>query len=148
MRISTKGRYAIAAMIHLAQNYKNNEYITVISISENLDISKIYLEQVFSLLKRSGLVTSIKGSRGGYMLTRNPESVSVFEILSSIEGPLFEETKETVSEKTPEIETVMRSCVFNPLDQAVQASLKSISLQNLVEEVQKYSKENGYMFYI
>ena len=148
MRISTKGRYAIAAMIHLAQNYNNNEYITVISISENLDISKIYLEQVFSLLKRGGLVTSIKGSRGGYMLTRNPESISVFEILSSIEGPLFEETKETISDKSPEIEAVMRSCVFNPLDQAVQAALKSIPLQNLVEEVQKHNKESGYMFYI
>lgn len=62
MKISSKGRYGLAAMICIAQNCKNNECITIIKISEILGISKIYLEQVFSLLKRAGLVNSIKGA--------------------------------------------------------------------------------------
>ncbi|MEL7602247.1 MAG: Rrf2 family transcriptional regulator, partial [Bacillota bacterium] len=49
MRVSAKGRYALAAMLHMAQRADTGEYITVISISERLGISKIYLEQVFSL---------------------------------------------------------------------------------------------------
>ena len=60
MKISAKGRYGLAAMTYLARNYEAGTPITIISISEKLGISKIYLEQVFSLLKRARLVNSIK----------------------------------------------------------------------------------------
>ena len=56
MRISAKGRYALASVIHMAQQHHSGESVTLISISERLGISKIYLEQVFSLLKRGELV--------------------------------------------------------------------------------------------
>ena len=72
MKISAKGRYGLAAMTYLARNYASGSPITIISISEKLGISKIYLEQVFSLLKRARLVNSIKGSQGGYQLAREP----------------------------------------------------------------------------
>ena len=68
MRISAKGRYALAAAISMARQYGTGEHITAISISEKLGISKIYLEQVFSLLKRAGLVNTVKGAQGGYAL--------------------------------------------------------------------------------
>ena len=57
MRISAKGRYALASVVHMAQQQHSGESITLVSISERLGISKIYLEQVFSLLKRGELVT-------------------------------------------------------------------------------------------
>ena len=98
MRISAKGRYALAAMINIAQNYNNGRYITVISISEKLGISKIYLAPVFSLLKRGGLVTSVKGTQGGYLLTRAPKHITAYDILSSVELPLFEHVDKTVSQ--------------------------------------------------
>ena len=72
MKISAKGRYGLAAMTCLARNFASGSPITIISISEKLGISKIYLEQVFSLLKRAQLVNSIKGSQGGYQLSREP----------------------------------------------------------------------------
>ena len=62
MSISAKGRYGLAAMTHLAQCYQADMPITIISIAEKMGISKIYLEQVFSLLKRAGLVNSINGA--------------------------------------------------------------------------------------
>ena len=85
MKISAKGRYGLAAMTYLARNYASGSPITIISISEKLGISKIYLEQVFSLLKRANLVHSIKGSQGGYQLAREPRAISAYDILSSIE---------------------------------------------------------------
>jgi Rrf2 family protein len=85
MRISAKGRYGLAAMISMAQNSRKDEYITIISISERLGISKIYLEQVFALLKRANLVVSTKGSSGGYQLTRPSDRISAFDIISAIE---------------------------------------------------------------
>jgi Rrf2 family transcriptional regulator, cysteine metabolism repressor len=107
MRISAKGRYALAAVISMAQQYSNGEYITVISISEKLGISKIYLEQVFSLLKRGGLVRSVKGSQGGYQLARTPGRINVLDVLSAVENSLFEKTEETVSVGAPDIDTIL-----------------------------------------
>lgn len=74
MRISTKGRYALAALIKIAENHGSGEYITIASISEKLGISKIYLEQVFSLLIIGGIVTSVKGAQGDCRHLRRNET--------------------------------------------------------------------------
>ncbi len=65
VRISAKGRYGLIAVIYMAQLHQNGEYITIVKISEALGLSKIYLEQTFSLSKRTEIVTSIKGAQGG-----------------------------------------------------------------------------------
>lgn len=148
MRISAKGRYALAACIYLAEQYNREELTTVISISEKLDISKIYLEQVFSLLKRGDLVTSIKGSHGGYKLTKAPEEISSYEILAAIETAIFEEAKETVSEKAEEIEIAMQTLVFKSLNEVIVNSLKEVTLKQLYVESVRHKKDEGYMFYI
>ncbi|KPU46177.1 HTH-type transcriptional regulator CymR [Oxobacter pfennigii] len=148
MRISVKGRYAIIALINMAQLYNNGEYITIISISERLGISKIYLEQVFSLLKRGGLVNSVKGAQGGYQLSRVPQEITVYDILTAVELTLFERTEETVSPGFPEIETALRRSVFDPLDDAVKTALQGITLYDLADEIEKYRTDQGYMFFI
>jgi len=148
MRISAKGRYALAAVISMAQQYNNGEYITVISISERLGISKIYLEQVFSLLKRGGLVTSIKGAQGGYQLARMPGQITVLDVLSAVETSLFEKAEDTVLEKAPDIETAMRLSAFEILDRSVKGSLDKITLDNLITEAEKHKGEHAMMFYI
>ncbi len=148
MRISAKGRYALAATISIAQDYNKGEYITVISISEKLGISKIYLEQVFSLLKRGNIVNSIKGAQGGYQLAREPKDISVLEILSAVELSIFEDTENTVLEKAPEIEAAMRSNIFEALDSSIKNTIEKISLYDLVIESEKNKKEQGFMFFI
>ncbi|MEA4887890.1 MAG: Rrf2 family transcriptional regulator [Clostridiaceae bacterium] len=148
MRISAKGRYALAAMISMAQNYENGEYITVISLSEKLGVSKIYLEQVFSLLKRSSLLNSTKGAQGGYRLTRAPRLISVLDILSAIELSLFEKAEEAVAVKAPEIDRAMRAAAFEPLDEAVRTVLQQITLVDLINEVEKQKTDHNFMFFI
>ena len=66
VRISTKGRYGLAAMIYLGQHAQSNSHIPLIQLADALGISKIYLEQVFSLLKRAELVRSTKGTPVSY----------------------------------------------------------------------------------
>ncbi len=146
MRISSKGRYGLAAMISLAQNYASNECITIVSISEKLGISKIYLEQVFSLLKRAKLVLAVKGAQGGYKLSRNPQTIDVYEILLALEQSLFERTEESVSKDAAEIEKAMQQVVFSSIDTSVAASLKKVLLSDLVAEVENQTAD--YMFYI
>jgi len=148
MRISAKGRYALAAVINMAENHNNGEYITVVSISEKLGISKIYLEQVFSLLKRGGIVISVKGAQGGYQLARMPRQITVLDVLSAVELSLFEPAEETVQAKAPEIDTAMRSSVFDVIDSAVKKTLEKITLSDLVNEVEKHKADQGLMFFI
>ena len=147
MRISAKGRYALAAVISMAQNYNNGEHITVISISEKLGISKIYLEQVFSLLRRGKIVTSVKGAQGGYQLTRMPRQITVLDVLSSVELSLFEPAEGTVRSKAPEIEAAMRLSAFDVLDIAVKKTLEKVSIYDLITEAEK-QKDQGFMFFI
>jgi Rrf2 family protein len=148
MRISAKGRYALAAVISMAQQYQSGEFITLISISEKLGISKIYLEQVFSLLKRGELVTSVKGAQGGYQLARLPRQITALDVLTAVETGLFDKTEDTVPEKAPEIEYAIRFGAFDPLDQAVARSLSSVSLEELVQAAERHKSGGAVMFYI
>ncbi len=148
MRISAKGRYALAATTSMAQKYNKDEYITLISISEKLDISKIYLEQVFSLLKRGNIVTSIKGSQGGYQLSKAPHQITAYDVLSAVETSLFETTEETLSKNVPELESALRSTIYDSLDHSMKRTLQGISLYDLVLETEKYRSDQGLMFFI
>ena len=148
MRISSKGRYALAAVMDMAQQYANGEYITIISISEKLGISKIYLEQVFSLLKRAQLVLSVKGAQGGYQLTRAPGQITALDVLLAAEQALFEPTQQTVAEKAPAIEAALRASVFDTLDQTARTALKGITIADLIGEAEKHKTEQAMMFYI
>jgi len=148
MRISAKGRYALAAVVNMAQQYDSGEHITVISISEKLGISKIYLEQVFALLKKAEIVSATKGAQGGYQLTRMPGQITVLDVLLAVESSLFEQTQETVQEKAPDIELAMRLSAFDILDKNVRQTLSSITIADLVSEAEKHSENDAMMFYI
>jgi len=148
MRISGKGRYALAAVISMAQQYHSGENITVISISGKLGISKIYLEQAFSLLKRGGLVASVKGAQGGYQLTRMPNQMTVLDVLSAVDSALFEKAEETVLEKAPDIEAAMRLSAFDVLDRSVTDTLRKITLSDLISEAERQKADSALMFYI
>lgn len=148
MRISTKGRYALAAMTLMAQKADSEEIFPVLKISEALGVSKIYLEQVFSLLKRDGLVNSIKGAQGGYQLSRPAEEISVYDILSVAELSMFEKTEESVKEKAPDIESAMSELVFDRIDAVLAEILKEISLADLAKYANDYGLNGEYMFFI
>ncbi len=132
----------------MARQFNSGEYITVISISKNLGISKIYLEQVFALLKKADIVSATKGAQGGYQLTRPPEQITVLDILQAVELSLFEMTQDTVPEKAPDIEAALRSTIFNELDEKLKDFLRSITIADLVNEADKYKGNSAMMYYI
>ena len=148
MRISSKGRYGLAAMLHMAVHSRSNECITIISISERLGISKIYLEQVFSLLKRAELVVSVKGAQGGYKLAAPPDQITAGAILRAVETSLFEKTESSVTEEAAAIEQTLESMVWAPLDVAACKLLDSITLEEMAAQVKAHNNGDNYMFYI
>ncbi len=87
MKLSTKGRYGLRAMIDLAR-YSEEEPVSISSIAARQDISERYLEQLVGLLKKAGLVRSIRGATGGYVLSKSTGEISVGDVLRALEGSL------------------------------------------------------------
>jgi len=87
MRLSAKVEYGVRAMAVLAI-YHQGEPLPLREIAEQEQISLKFLEQIFPDLKRAGLVTSMRGSRGGYRLLRPPEEIRVGDIVRAVEGPI------------------------------------------------------------
>ena len=146
MRISAKARYRLAALVSMSGNSGNN-CTTVISLAEKLNISKIYLEQVFSLLKRSGIVTSVKGAQGGYYLSKPAGEITAFDVLSAIETSLFEGAEETVAASAPHIERALQEMAFRPLDHSIKKSLSGITIEDLSNKSAEYCGVD-YMYYL
>lgn len=88
MKISTKGRYALRLMLDIALDH-SGEPVRIKDIAARQEISEKYLEQIISVLNKAGLVKSIRGSQGGYLLTREPDKYTAGMILRVTEGPLL-----------------------------------------------------------
>ena len=87
MKISTKGRYALRLMLDVALN-SHGSAVPLRDVAQRQDISDKYLEQIVTQLSRAGLVRSVRGAGGGYLLTRDPAEYTVGEILRTLEGNL------------------------------------------------------------
>jgi Rrf2 family cysteine metabolism transcriptional repressor len=87
MRISTRGRYALRAMVDLAQHGGNGP-VSRLDISERQEISADYLAQLFVPLQSAGLVEGVKGPGGGYRLIRDPSSIRAGDVVRAVEGPV------------------------------------------------------------
>ena len=87
MRLTTKGRFAVTAMVDLAMRQTRGP-VTLAAISERQEISLSYLEQLFGKLRKGGLVKSVRGPGGGYQLARAATGVTVAEIISAVDEPI------------------------------------------------------------
>ena len=87
MRLTTKGRYAVTAMLDLAFHSQTNP-VTLTDIATRQTISLSYLEQLFARLRKAGMVTGVRGPGGGYKLSRSPELINIAEIISAVDEPL------------------------------------------------------------
>jgi len=85
MKLTTKGRYAVTAMLDLAIHYKDESPITLADISQRQDISLSYLEQLFARLRKHGLVESARGPGGGYRLARPASKISVGKVIDAVD---------------------------------------------------------------
>lgn len=144
MKVSTKGRYGLRAMIDLAM-YSKNDSVPLISIAERQDISKSYLEQVFSALRKAGLVKSIKGSQGGYVLAYDAEEITVGMILRALEGDLSVVPMED-EVITNRIESYIRDNIWNKIDERVFSFIDEYTLKDIVDDYME--QDPAPMYYI
>jgi Rrf2 family protein len=148
MKFSTKGRYGLRAMIDLSVYAKSGQ-VALNSIAERQNISLSYLEQVFSILKKAGLVKSVKGAQGGYMLAKSPSHTTAGDILRVLEGSLSViDEDEKASGKETAIRSCIRTCVWEKLDEAIISYMDSVTLEDLSRQYRKLNKLDDFTYYI
>ncbi len=148
MKISTKGRYGLRAMVDLAV-YSAGDHISLKSIAERQNISEGYLEQVFSTLRKAGLINSIKGAQGGYALADKPERITVGAVLRALEGNLSVIDEKSLEEKTNDkIEDCIREKVWSAINANINDMVDDINLDDLMNEYKKMANKQADMYYI
>ena len=135
MKISTKGRYGLRALIDLAQ-YSEIEPVSISSIATRQGISERYLEQLMTLLKKAGLIKSIRGAGGGYVLAKEMSDISVGDVLRALEGNL--EPVDCAAFNQQESCEAAGGCVtkyvWQRINESINRTVNEINLKQLVEE--------------
>lgn len=135
LKLSTKGRYGLRALIDLAQ-YSEIEPVSISSISARQGISERYLEQLMAKLKKAGLIQSIRGAGGGYVLDKKAEEISVGDVLRALEGNL--EPVECGALHPEEGCEAAGGCVtkyvWQRINESINRTVDEIKLDQLVKE--------------
>lgn len=140
MKISTKGRYGLRIMTDIADN-EINGCVSISDIALREHLSEKYLEQITTLLSKAGLVKSVRGSKGGYHLTRPAKEITVQDILTATEGSLAPVACAEDSECCENYCDCVTSFIWTKIYNAVTDVVSKISLEELVERNQKVDKK-------
>lgn len=145
MKLSTKGRYGLRAMIDLAR-YAEKEPVSIGSISARQDISERYLEQLMALLKKAGLITSIRGAGGGYVLAREADSVSVGDVLRALEGDLEPVRCGAFHDETgcQGADSCVTKYVWQKINNSINETVDEIKLSELVCESRAKNPDGNF----
>ncbi len=141
MKISTKGRYGIRALIDLVINSECGS-VTLKAISERQEISERYLEQIFSLLRKSGLIIGRKGAQGGYTLSKSPKEITIGEILRTLEGESL--LIDISDDNSNDMERFVNKVIWNEINKKINDYFDSITLEYIVEQYRKEKEEIIY----
>ena len=124
-----------------------NEQVPLSTIAENQNISVSYLEQVFSALRKAGLVKSIKGAQGGYILGDEPKNITVGTVLRTLEGDLSV-VDESNYNNNDSMQYCIKKNVWDKMNSSINKVLDSVTLDDLVVEYKRLNGLDSYMYYI
>ncbi len=128
MKLTTKGQYAIQAMIDIAiHSVKSKAPISLKEIAKNQNIPLPFLEQIAIKLRRAGLLNSTKGPHGGYVLTKNKNQISLVDIIQAVEGPVNIAPNVKNAHEGSEVTYQL----WQKLNRSIYTALKSITLEDL-----------------
>ncbi|MEM6426390.1 MAG: Rrf2 family transcriptional regulator [Cyanobacteria bacterium P01_H01_bin.119] len=144
MELSCKSEYALLALIELSTGHGQGEPMQIRHIATQQNIPDRYLEQLLATLRRAGLVRSQRGAKGGYLLTRDPWQITLFDVVSCIEG--FDSQSEP--EKVPQTSEGKVICeTWQEVRQAAESVLQKYTLQDLLER-RNAKRQVDIMYYI
>ena len=147
MKLSKKSRYGITALIDLALNSKEG-HVSLISIAERNGISPQYLEHIFAALRRAGIIRSIKGAQGGYLLGDSSSNISVADIIEALDGTYRIEKEDTTDGNNVGISLAIQDSIIDKINDQLDEILQNTSLADLENHYKDYIEYNQNMYYI
>ncbi|MGX8700097.1 RrF2 family transcriptional regulator [Caproiciproducens sp.] len=132
MKISTKGRYGLRALIDLAMN-SGEGCVSLSEISQRQDLSLNYLESIFASLKRAGIVIGIAGAQGGYVLAKPAEEITLRDIMAVLEGDMS--VYDNLGERTS-IRSFLNRSVWDVIDRSVDEVLTGTTLGDVLKDIE------------
>jgi Rrf2 family protein len=145
VELSNKSEYALLALLELASRYSSGESLQIRQIADLQDIPNRYLEQLLATLRRRGLIKSIRGAKGGYVLAREPQKITLLEVWSCIEG--VEAVVPPAKASSLTLENQIIGEIWQEARQAAHAVLENYTLQDLCERRLK-KQQKQLMYYI
>ena len=142
VELSCKSEYALLALLELALHYDQGEPIQIRQISAQQNIPDRYLEQLLAILRRAGLVRSQRGAKGGYLLAREPRKISLYEVMSCLDGV---EPQTQTPDQT--IESTIVDELWTEACQSAQSVLQRYTLQDLCDRT-RAKRQLDLMYYI
>jgi Rrf2 family protein len=140
MKISTRGRYALRLMVDIGQNCADR-YVTLKEVAARQDISTKYLEQITTKLSKANLVVGLRGSMGGYKLTRDPKEYTVGDILRAAEGSIVPvECLQTKNNKCGRCNNCTTIGFWNKFSDLINEYVDSVTLHDLIEDAKEEGK--------
>lgn len=147
MSINSKTYYTIATLLLIDKYSKTNSVITVRFISEKLNKSKTYLEQIFTTLKKHNIVKSFRGNNGGYILNKGLNEIYLYDILNMCENNITFKNKLENINLYPEITEAIIS-VIDELNLILKNELTKITIEDIADIYSYLSNKNNPMYYI
>ena len=143
MRLSTKGRYGLRALVDLAA-HEEGEAVSLARTAQRQKLSLNYLEQVFGMLRRAGIVAGVKGSNGGFRLTRDMDEITVKEVLEALEGE-FSIAEDAGEDTQDPVRNALRELLWDEIDRRVDQFLQEKTLSSLVREYRRNLEKDAAM---
>ncbi len=148
MKISTKGRYGLRALVDLAIHGKNGLPVLLSDIAKRQDISDKYLEQIAAQLHNAGIVRTVRGRKGGYLLGRPEETIKVSEIIEALEGPICVVDCVDEPQGCPKSTACSTREVWTILTNKIEEVLSSYTLGDLARLQEEKTGKESSMYYI
>lgn len=140
MKLSTKGRYGVKAMVDLAINYGGMP-VSIKTISKRQNISEYYLEQLFSPLRKANLIKSIRGAQGGYVLNKEPKDIKISDIIYVLEGPI--EVSDCIDGSScNNVDCCATRILWKKIKDSIDSVMESITLQDIVNDYEIIKQKN------
>ena len=137
MKLSTKGRYGLRALLDIAQNSGDGEIVSIQSIARRQDISESYLEQLIRKLKTAGFLNSVRGAGGGYVLAKEPQEITVGDVLRALEGSIKAVNCGGEIMECERADLCVTRLVWERVNSAIEEAVDGITLRMLLDESEK-----------
>jgi Rrf2 family protein len=145
MRISSKAEYGLRALLDLAQRYGDGP-IQSRDIHERQQIDENYLNQILIMLRKSGLIESLRGPQGGHRLARPPAQITLFEALIALEGPLLSNDLANADDGPPSLDRAVVRDVWSQMRDVLHSHLSNVTLDDLCQRRRQHAGD--VMYYI